>query len=220
LRASRQRIVTAREGLRQRLVGTIHDRVELRLEAIEATLDKVDRCLEADPQAALRHIDAAATEGGLALDALRDLARGIFPPLLADRGVIGALEAHAAKAELSLRIHTGGLADGQRFDAQAETTIYFCLVEGLREAARSAPGAATLVRLDARNGRVAFSVVHDAPGTLVDGVVVAAPDAQGMRDRVEAVGGAMEVQSDRDHALVVSGWVPARAVEPAALQPA
>lgn len=217
LRASRQRIVTAREGLRQRLVETIHDRVEARLEVIEATLDEVERHLEADPRTALVQLDALSTEAGIALDSLRDLARGIFPPLLADQGVLSALEAHAAKARLSLRVDVDGLLAGQRFDTQAEASIFFCLVEALHDVEREANGATTVVRLAASDGRLSFSVGHDGPGAEIAGAISAAPDAEGMRDRVEAVGGEMEVASN-GRQLVVSGWVPARTVEPEAVQ--
>ena len=211
LRASRQRIVTSREGLRQRVVGAIHDRVEVRLEAIEATLIEVERTFGADPQAALRQLDAVTVEAGDALDALRDLARGIFPPLLADRGVLGALEAHASKASLSLRIDIDGLAAGQRFDPQAEASVFFCLVEALHDARHRPAGGPVAVRLAAGEGRLAFEVADTGPG-IGRGGPVTGPDLQGMRDRVEAVGGELEVRSSPGQPLVVSGWVPARSL--------
>jgi signal transduction histidine kinase len=208
LRASRQRIVTAREVLRQRVVEIIHDRVETHLLAADAQLEQVQGLLPGHPEQALDCFDVLLAEGGESLDALRDLARGIFPAVLADQGVLAALHAHLLQADLAIEVDIEGWPE--RFDPDAEARIYFCVVQALANAGKYAPGSSVTVRLDAGDHRLEFSVADDGPG--VDPVRLnGGADIQDMRDRVEAVDGGLVASSEVGQGTVVSGWVPARA---------
>ncbi len=207
LRASRQRIVTAREVLRQRVVQLIHERVETHLESADHQLERAELLLPDHPEQALECFDSLLAEGGESLDALRDLARGIFPAVLADQGVMPALHAHLMQVQLPVEVDLEGWEE--RFEPDAEASVYFCVVQALANAGTYAVGSRVVVRLTASDDRLEFSVVDDGPG-VEQAVLSAGADIQDMRDRVDAVGGEFIAQSAPGEGTVVSGWVPAR----------
>ena len=194
LRASRQRIVTAQETERRRLGSEIRAGVQRELEATSSQLDDVEHLLRHDATAAAARLEALTGETQQTLDTLRELARGIFPPLLADRGIGPALEAQARKTAIPASIQVDSSVAGVRFDPGVEAAVYFCCVEALR-------GAATLatVHLSAQDGALTFTVVGAA---ALDGRL------QGLRDRVEALGGGLEAHGSGH----LKGWIPARAL--------
>ena len=210
LRSSRQRIVTAREVQRQRVVQLIHERVESRLEGAEAQLEEVERILPEAGDRAVDCFDELLAQCGESLDALRVLARGIFPAVLADQGVVPALQAHVLQAGLPVEIVIEGHPG--RFDPNAEASVFFCVVQALANAGTYASGSHVTVRLTAAVDQLAFSVVDDGPGVDPSRPAQGA-DIQDMRDRVEAVGGVFEASSALGRGTLVSGWVPARSLE-------
>jgi signal transduction histidine kinase len=192
LRASRQRIVTAQETERRQLGSEIRAGVQRELEATSSQLDDVERLLRHDATAAAARLDALTGETQQTLDTLRELARGIFPPLLADRGIGPALEAQTRKAAIPASIQVDSSVAGARFDPGVEAAVYFCCVEALRGAA-----APATVHLSAQDGALTFAV---------DGAAALDGRLQGLRDRVEALGGGLATNgSDR-----LNGWIPAR----------
>jgi signal transduction histidine kinase len=205
LRASRQRIVTARQGQRQRVVQLIHERVETHLEHVDAGLGRVQRLLPGRGEEALVLFDHLLGEGQAGLDALRDLARGIFPAVLADQGVLPALQAYVLQAQLSVEVELQGRPE--RYEANAEAAAYFCVVQALSNAGTYAPGSDVIVRLEASGDRLEFSVVDDGPGVDEDRLAAGA-DIQDMRDRVEAVGGRFDAVSSVGRGTAVAGWLP------------
>jgi signal transduction histidine kinase len=207
LRASRLRIVTARQVQRQRVVALIHERVETRLEAADAELAHVAELLPDDRAGALACFDELMEHCGEGLDALRDIARGIFPAVLADQGVLAALQAYVLQSALPVEIDIEGEHD--RFDANAEASVYFCVVQALANAGTYASGSRVRVRLSATDDRLVFAVADDGPGADPARLARGA-DIQDMRDRVEAVGGVFEARSAPGEGTIVSGWVPAR----------
>ena len=156
LQASRQRIVTARQVQRQRVVQLIHDRVETRLDQTSLMLEDLEPLLASDAEAAVELTDALVDECGAALDALRELARGIFPPLLADQGVIVALDAYILREDLAVDIRLDGEDAPDRYEPQAEATVYFCVIQALANAGTYASGSNVVVRVraEARQPRV------------------------------------------------------------------
>jgi signal transduction histidine kinase len=208
LRASRQRIVTARQGQRQRVVQIIHDQVEIRLEAAGRALDGIQLLLPDDTDEAADWVERVLLECGVALDSLRALARGIFPAVLADQGLVPAVRAHAVQAQLPVTIDIEADGASGRFDAEAEANVYFCVVQALANAGAYAPGSHVVVRLSVADDRLAFSVADDGPGAE-ERRLIAGADIRDMRDRLDAIGGALEVLSVLGRGTVVSGWVPA-----------
>jgi signal transduction histidine kinase len=208
LRASRQRIVTARQGQRQRVVQLIHERVETHLEQADAELELVESLLPERGEEALVHFDRILAEGQAGLDALRDLARGIFPAVLADQGVLPALQAYVLQAALPIDVELQGEPD--RYEPGAEAAVYFCAVQALNSAGTYAPGSSVTVRLAAEEGRLEFSVIDDGPG-VDERWLAAGADIQQMQDRVEAVGGWFDAVSAVGKGTAVAGWVPVAA---------
>jgi signal transduction histidine kinase len=208
LRASRQRIVTARQVQRQRVVQLIQERVETRLRQASSLLDELEPLLASDAERAAEHADVLLDECRDALDALRDLARGIFPAILADQGVMVAIDAYILQARLPVDIHVDGPDASDRYDPQAEAIVYFCVIQALENAGTYASGCNVLVRLRADFGNLVFSVSDDGPGVDPSRLRGGA-DIRDMGDRVEAIGGALDATGALGEGTSVSGWVPA-----------
>jgi signal transduction histidine kinase len=220
LRRSRQRIVTARDAEQRRLERQIHDGAEKRLRAIETDLGRAARMLADDPQDAVSILEGVATEANETLAELRDLARGIFPPLLADRGLIPALEAQVRKLGSAARLRFDPSVTTSRFPAEAEAAAYFCCVEALVNAAKHAGAAPVSLTVSQGGGWLEFVVEDAGPGFDPGGPSQGA-GLQKMRDRLEALGGSLEVRSAPGQGARIVGRVPVARPSPVsgALEP-
>jgi signal transduction histidine kinase len=190
LRASRYRIVAARQTEQQRLEGEIRSGVQGGLESIKDELRRAEHLLALDPVQASAVLDGLTSETQATLDRLRELARGIFPPLLADRGLVPALEAQVRKGSVPVPIDADASLAAMRFDPGVEAAVYFSCVEALRRATNS-----TAVHLTAEDGGLSFSVAGLAPES--DGSL------QASEDRVAALGGTVELRNG-----TVTGRIP------------
>jgi signal transduction histidine kinase len=207
LRASRQRLVTAQDGERRRLERNIHDGAQQELVALAVQLRLAEEIASGKaPEVAemLSRIKVAAQE---ALDNLRDLARGIYPPLLADKGLAVALEAQARKAPIPVEVVPNGVG---RYPQEAEATAYFCVLEALQNAAKYAEASGVVVRLGEEDGHLVFSVADQGRGFDPLSTPRGA-GLQNMADRVEAIGGSIEVTSTPGEGTTVTGRVPVSA---------
>jgi signal transduction histidine kinase len=205
LRASRKRIVTAQDERAKRLERDIHDGAQQQLVSLSVKLRLVDQLVDRDPAKAheiVRQVQAETTD---ALETLRELARGIYPPLLADRGLVAALEAQARKVTVPVTVHADGVG---RFGRDVEAGVYFCVLEALTNVSKYAEASRVDVRLSNGAGVLAFEVGDD-------GVGFDAPSRrqgtglQGMADRLSALGGTLEVRSTPGAGTVVIGSIPA-----------
>lgn len=213
LRASRERIVTAQNISQQHLERQIHDGPELRLLAVQSQLDLAERTMEKDPEKATALLDALAAQANETLEELRDLARGVFPPLLQDRGLVAALDAHLKKCGVQVSLDISDDLRAARFDDAVESAIYFCFVLALENVVDHAKGARATLSLQREDGWLKFTVADQGPG------FDPATTPRGLRlpvmgDRVEALGGSLEVRSQPGRGTTVEGRVPARALEP------
>jgi signal transduction histidine kinase len=210
LRQSRQRLVTARDVQRRRLERDVREGAQRQLERIGSHLREALALLEGNGERAAELLEQIETETGLALDRLRDLARGIFPPLLADEGIAPALEAHIRKlggpGELSNQLN------GARFDPDIEAAVYFCCVQALQNAVRHAPGSRVEVTIALRDDDLVFSV-RDYGAGFDPGRIRRGMGFEIMHDRMEALGGTLEVVSSPGSGTTVNGRVPARVAE-------
>jgi len=207
LRASRQRIVMARQAERQRVVQLIQDRVETRLHHVSSLLDELEPALTSQPDSATELTEQLLNECGEALDALRVLARGIFPAILADQGLMVALDAYVLQAHLPVDVHVDGPDPAHRFDPQAEATIYFCAIQALANAGTYASGSNVRVQLHAEPSNVVFSITDDGPGVDPQRLRGGA-DIRVMGDRVEALGGKFAATAALGEGTTISGSVP------------
>jgi signal transduction histidine kinase len=218
LEDSRERLVTAADTSRRAIEQAIREGVEGRLQAMATDLDAAEAAVEKDPQAAAGLLEGLSTRTNETLEALRDLARGIYPPLLVDKGLVVALEAHIRKTGLEVDLQIEDSLASARFDRSIETSCYFCLRETLDNVGRHARGARATVALMRRGERLVFRVNDEGPGFDVAGLH-SGGGLQAMRDRVAAAGGELAVESRPGQGTTVSGWVPLAIEETSANRP-
>ena len=204
LRASRRRIVTAQDERAQKLERNIHDGAQQQLVALSIKLRLADSMVDRDPANAHAMLSQLQSETTDVLDDLRDLARGIYPPLLADKGLAAALAAQARKSPVSVEIDAGSIG---RYPQEAEAAVYFCVLEALQNVAKYARATAARIRLSSHDGDLKFEVADDGIGFAQNGPG-AGTGLQGMLDRVEALGGTLDVRSAPGRGTVVSGRLP------------
>jgi signal transduction histidine kinase len=202
LRASRRRLIEAQDEERRKIERNLHDGAQQQLVALTVQLGLLERQAE-DPDtvraSATRLKDALQD----ALDELRALARGIYPPLLADQGLAAALEAQSRKAAVPTTIESGGIG---RYPREIESAVYFCALEALQNVAKYADATAAVVRLGERDGRLEFEIADDGRG--FDPTATSyGTGMQGMVDRLDAIGGTLEVSSESGRGTMVLGRI-------------
>ena len=214
LRAARQRLVAAGNVARSQLERSIQAATEPRLLSIAGRIAGARQLVQRDGAEAATVLSQLTDEANETLELLRDLARGIYPPLLIDKGPVAALQAYLKKARVPVQLDTDREFATNRFDEQVEGAVYFCCVEALQNVAQHAGAAPTVVWLSATDGRVTFSITDSGPG-FEQQQGEPGPGLQTMTDRVRALGGSLEVRSARGAGTTVEGWIPARALEAA-----
>ena len=207
LRASRQRLVAAQDEERRRLERNIHDGAQQQLVALAVKARLARQLTERDPAKTAEMLQQIEAETQTALEDLRDLARGIYPPLLADRGLVAALEAQSRKASVPVSVEADAVG---RYPADVEATVYFCTLEALQNVAKYAEADGTVIRLAQSNGSLSFEVVDEGRGFDPDAVATGT-GLQGMADRLAAVGGSLEIRSAPGRGTTVAGRVPVAA---------
>ena len=211
LKESRARIMSAADKERQRIERDLHDGAQQRLVALGIKLEIARRSFEADsgrgPEM-LREINADVDE---ALTEVRALARGVYPALLADRGLADALRAAAGNGPLEATVSADGLG---RYAQEVESAVYFCCLEALQNAGKHARGA-TLVRvtLAEADEQLHFEVRDDGPGLARPLEGEGGAGLKNMRDRIAAVGGSLEVDAPAGGGTRVAGHVSLGLVE-------
>jgi signal transduction histidine kinase len=160
--------------------------------------------VDRDTGAAHELLGQLQTEAGDALENLRDLARGIYPPLLADKGLSAALEGQARKSPVPVALDAAGVG---RYSPEVEAAVYFCSLEALNNIAKYASASRVEVRLAQSDGHLTFEITDDGAG-FDPATAVAGTGLRGMADRVEAIGGSLTVTSAPGAGTTVSGQVP------------
>ena len=139
---------------------------------------------------------------------MRDLARGIYPPVLADRGIAAALEAQVARAGPLVALAADASVAAARFAPEVEAAVYFCCLEALQNCAKHAPGTPVSVWLGREDGWLGWSM-HDAGPGFDAATAPKGAGLQNMADRLAAVGGRLEICSVQGEGTTVTGRVPA-----------
>jgi signal transduction histidine kinase len=204
LRASRRRLVAAQDQERRRLERNIHDGAQQQLVALAVKARLARQLTERDPTKAAQMLGQIEEETQTALEDLRDLARGIYPPLLADRGLAAAVEAQARKVPVPVKVRSDGVG---RLDPQVEAAAYFSILECLQNVAKYSDATDVSVDLAIDAGALAFSVTDDGRGFDPDATGFGT-GLQGIADRLGSLDGSVTVVSSFGGGTVVSGRVP------------
>jgi signal transduction histidine kinase len=205
LKASRQRLVTAQDAERRRIERNIHDGAQQQLVALAVKLGMTERLVTSDPSKAATMLSELQRETNQALEDLRDLARGIYPPLLADKGLGAALESQARKSPVPVSVEIDGIG---RYAQETEAAVYFSCLEALQNVAKYAEASAVTVRLAQTNGALTFAVSDDGRG-FDPSVASAGSGLQGIADRISALGGELTVRSAPGEGTTVAARLPA-----------
>jgi signal transduction histidine kinase len=204
LQAAQKRLVTAQDEERRKLERNIHDGAQQQLVALAVKMRLADTLVERDPPAARALLEQLRTETTDTLEDLRDLARGIYPPLLADKGLLAALEAQARKSAVETTVQGDGIG---RFDQDVEAAVYFSCLEALQNVAKYANARRVAIRLANGSGRVTFEVRDDGVGFEPEARGMGT-GLQGIADRLGALGGTVEVRSAPGAGTTIRGSVP------------
>lgn len=204
LRESRGRLVAAQDSERRKLERDIHDGAQQQLVALAIKAKLADTMVDRDTDRAHQILAELQAEAQAALDSLRDLARGIYPPLLADRGLVEALTAQARKAPIPVTMNADGLG---RYPQAIEATVYFCCLEALQNVGKYAEAKHVEVTLGAPDGLLTFTVADDGRG-FEPTSTPRGMGLQNMADRLDAVGGSLEIDSAPGKGTTIRGAVP------------
>ena len=204
LRASRQRLVTAQDERAKQLERNLHDGAQQQIVALTVKLRLLGQLMDRDVKKAKSMASDLQADAIDALEQLRDLARGIYPPLLADQGLVAALEAQARKASVPTEVRSDGIG---RYPQDIEAAVYFCVLEALNNVAKYAEASRAEVSLAQDDGHLRFAVVDD--GTGFDTAETSyGTGVQGMADRLDAIGGALQVVSRKGGGTTIEGQIP------------
>jgi signal transduction histidine kinase len=204
LRESRARIVASGDAERRRVERNLHDGAQQHLVALAVNLRLARDIITDDPAAGAEMLEELAGEVQETIQELRELAHGIYPPLLVDSGLVEALRAAATRNPLPVDVVAEGIG---RYSSETEAAVYFCCLEALQNAAKHATDASVEVRLWEESGGLLFSVSDDGPGFDVE----KAQRGHGyvnMADRLGAIGGTVRWESEPGRGARVTGSVP------------
>jgi signal transduction histidine kinase len=203
LRASRQRLVAAQDEERRRIERNLHDGAQQQLVALKVQLGLAERLADAG-QSVADMIRQLKEDTGEALETLRDLARGIYPPLLAAEGLGAALAGQARKASFDVVINADDIG---RYPQELETAVYFVCLEAFQNIGKYAGANEVTVDLHEERGDLLFRVTDDGCGFDL----TCTPRGSGstnMADRVEALDGSFRIDSVPGRGTVIEGRVP------------
>jgi signal transduction histidine kinase len=204
LRESRRRIVSAQDERARTLERNIHDGAQQQLVALSVKLRLATGLLERDPAKARTLLEELQGQTTETLEDLRDLARGIYPPLLADKGLAIALEAQARKSPVPVTVHPDGVG---RYSQDVESAVYFCCLEALNNVAKYAEASSVRIRLAQTEGELRFEVEDDGHGFDLSSATRGS-GLQGIADRLDALGGRVEIRTALGEGTTLVGLVP------------
>ena len=202
LRRSRARIVEAGDVERRRLERNLHDGAQQRLVTVSLIIRLAQAKLRSDPGGADEHLKTAAEELDRALEDLRELARGIHPAVLSDRGLAPALEALTVRAPLPVEIAT---ALDSRLPAPVEAAAYYMVAEALANVAKYADASGASVHVARDNGYAVVEVADDGVGGADPG---RGSGLRGLADRIEALDGRLHVESPPGEGTRIRAEIP------------
>ena len=206
LAASRARLVQAEEVGRRRLERDLHDGVQQELVGVLARLGLARNQLRRDRDLAETTLREAQVDAQRALEGLQELARGIHPAILTDRGLVEAVEERATRMTVPVEIHANGLNQGARYPLELEGAAYFFVSEGLANVLKYASATRVHVRFHTEPGQLVVDVQDDGRG--FDPISVKKSGLRGLEDRISALGGHVEVVSRPGQGTELRAYLP------------
>jgi signal transduction histidine kinase len=204
LSRSRARIQAAADSERRRIERDLHDGAQQRLVALRIRLGLADDLMREDPARARKLLGELGGEAEEALEEVRSLARGVYPPLLSDQGLGEALRSLAHRAAVPTTVDAPEIG---RYPPEIEGAVYFSCLEALQNAAKHALGA-TSVSVSVSDGvDLRFEVRDDGAG-FATGEVESGAGFANMQDRLAAVGGELTIHSEPGRGTRVTGKIP------------
>jgi signal transduction histidine kinase len=204
LAASRARLVEVGDAERQRLERNLHDGAQQRLVSVALELSMAVARLESDPAAARELLVTAQAELARGLDELRELARGIHPAVLTDRGLGPALDALVARAPSPVQLLA---VPEERLDAPVEAAMYYVVAESITNVAKYSHASSATVSIGRANGTATVTVSDDGVGGADP---AAGSGLRGLAARVEALRGRLDIDSPRGGGTRISAQIPVR----------
>jgi len=206
LRASRARIVEATDTERRRIERDLHDGAQQHLVALAVGVRLARQISDSDPDQAKTMLDQIGLDLQEAVQELRNLAHGIYPPLLMDRGLPDALRAAAGRAALATTVEAENVG---RYPQQVEAAVYFCCLEALQNAGKHAgENSSAVVSVREVEGALLFDVTDDGAGFDLSSGAQRGHGFVNMSDRVGAFGGSVTVDSAPGKGTKISGRIP------------
>jgi signal transduction histidine kinase len=202
-------LITAQDTARRQLERNLHDGAQQNLVALKLKIALAKNLAVTDPKRAQAALDELTSETNEAIETLRELARGLYPPILAQDGLRAAIEAQARRSATPVELVGAPLP---RYPQEMEASVYFCVLEALQNVAKHSAATRTTVRLEQRDGRLCFSVVDDGKG-FDPSHARWSSGFQNMRDRVEVLGGELQLESSPGAGTRVSGSIPVAAAQ-------
>lgn len=206
LQASRLRIVTAADASRRALERDLHDGAQQHLVALSVKIGLVRELLKEDPATVCDLLDELGDDVQNANTTLRELAHGIYPPLLRNHGLGEALRSVTRRVSIPYEVSVD-LPD--RYPEEIEAAVYFCCLEAIQNASKHAgPDASVAVNVDTEGDLLRFAVCDDGPGFAIDAGGPSGSGFVNMSDRLGAVGGRLAVESTPGAGTTVRGEIP------------
>jgi signal transduction histidine kinase len=206
LRASRARIVASADAARRQIERNLHDGAQQHLVALAVNVRLTRKLADSDPDATKEMLDQLSKDVQEAVQQLRDLAHGIYPPLLMDRGLGEALNAAAGRAAIETRVAADGVG---RYRPEVEAAVYFCCLEALQNAAKHAgEGASVDITVKEEAGGLLFEAADDGAGFDMAARSNLGHGFVNMSDRVGSIGGTFSVHSAPGQGTRISGRIP------------
>jgi signal transduction histidine kinase len=203
LQASRQRLVAVQDEERRRLERDLHDGAQQDLVALRMKLGLAGALARAENSEVAPVLDELQGDLGEALDSLRALARGVYPPLLEAEGLRPALAARARPLPFTVDIR----CDSRRYPRELEGAVYFCCSEALQNVVKHAAAARVTIRIWTEPGSLRFEVKDDGRGAGRSELSKGS-GLQHIRDRLEALGGCLELDPAPGAGISVRGCLP------------
>jgi signal transduction histidine kinase len=173
--------------------------------ALQVQLRLVESQIGKDPEKEMQLVRGVQEAARTALEDLRDLARGIYPPLLADQGLVAALRAQAQRSPIPVIVEGDDIG---RYPRDVESAVYFCTLEALNNVVKYAEATSATVELR-DNGNLRFLIRDDGRGFDVQKASLGT-GVQGMIDRLDAIDGQLTIASEPGRGTTVEGVVPSR----------